>query len=324
MATSKNRRKNGKAVKNDNVKRMLAMAKIDIKHLMLCSVVDRAELEGEFRMHPRTVIYNARTKRIGDATVLQKTAIHNERWKWDIQCGVICRNKQGEVYFTQETQLVCEQPSFLTGLNEAITDTLMDGFEAESLDDRLTMFWVACPVEQKSIPLEAALAPVWTYNVLANMLTFYEQEHKDHEVMHYRTETLAAFCEWFDHQEQYNVVADAIYLISFHFVATGIKMQKGELVEYRKRVLDAGINSKYIFEPYRYWQPKATVNDFVKHGKAVSVGMTGRQFNNFMQALATVPPCVECYVVQKTTGEVQGEIHYRLTREGVKHPNKEK
>ena len=210
MATSKNRRKNGKRCKNDTAKRMRQMAAYDLKDLMVCNVVDRNELcsgEGS-EMIPRTLVYNRRLKAITPITRLQECALKTERWFWNIQFGIVCRKQNGEVYFDKETNVQLGTEVLLTEMNDYVVDKLMDLWNRVNPLHALTMYWVACPydIDKRGIeylPIEAILAPLWKFNVLGNMLTRYEQDNPNLQVLHYKANTLDDFFGWYISQEKY-------------------------------------------------------------------------------------------------------------------------
>ena len=301
MAQSKNKRKNGKVIKkNDaNVKRMRRMASYDLKELIICNVVDRKEIEGDrSEMVPRTLIFNRNTNKVmAGVSSLQERALRTERWKWNIHSGIICRNPDGEVYLDKEKNIFTQTEVLLTEMNDYVSDELISAFQKTNSLNALTMFWIASPYDMGDPPLEAVLAPLWKFNVLGNMLTRYETEQEDHVVVHYRADTLKDYVEWFLNQDKHKQELDTLRTFTIWFEPTGTKMQKGELVAYRKQLVEVGkidqigVNA----EPFT---PTATVKGFVGYGKRTFVDK-GIAMSQLMTALDTVPPCLNAFVEVK-------------------------
>lgn len=306
MATSKNKRKNGKVVKSDRLKRFKVQASYELKHLMVCNVVDRGELIGDSRLKPRTLTYDNKLKKIVPITKTQEVMLKGERWKWEVHSGVICRNPNGEVYLDKEHNFVCKQNYLLSELNDIIADTLMDHFEKANPLHRLTMFWVASPFEKAEIETKAVLAPVWQFNVLGNMLTQWEQENEEHIAVHYRADNLDEFVYWFHNQGKYRAELKEPRTVALWWEKTGVKMQKGELVNYRKALIEVGRIEQLGVVKIGKFSPLATVDGFVKLGKLTFVD-TGIAFSQLMLALDKVPACLNCIV----------EVRYKDGRENT-------
>lgn len=293
MAQSKNKRRNGKVVKSNRAKRMRTMAGYDLKHLMICNVVDLPEIDGETRMTPRSLVFDTKQKQPVTVTSLQEVAIKKERWRWEVHYGVICRNPDGTVYLDKDVNFLCKEEYRLTELNEFICDSLIDAFERANPLHRLTMFWVASPIEQEKIPLEAVLSPVWHFNVLGNMLTQWEQENEGHLVVHYRTDKLMEFCSWFLNQGKHKKDLSVIRDITFSFEPSDIKMQKGELVAYRDTIKTA-LNKFSSLD----FKPLATVKGFCEF-KHWTLTCDGVGMLLLMEALEKCPPSICCLVSVK-------------------------
>lgn len=293
MATSKNKRKNGKTIKSNTVKRMRRMAGYDLKNLMICNVVDYGELDGGNRMIPRTLTYDTKLKRIVSITRLQEVALKSERWRWEVHYGVICRNPDGTVYLDKEVNFLCKEEYLLKELNDTITDSLMESFDKANHLHRLTMFWVASPIEQDRIPVEAVLAPVWHFNVLGNMLTQWETEKTDHVVVHYRTDKLTEFVGWFLEQGKHKAQLQQERDLSFRFEATGQKMQKGDLQHYRLGIQETW-QTVGLDTIHPVFSPLATVKGFTS--VATDLTCSGLQMSALMTALDKCPPCISCIV----------------------------
>lgn len=291
MAQSKNKRRNGKVVKSNRVKRMRTMAGYDLKHLMICNVVDCTEIDGKNRMTPRSLVFDTKQKQPVTVTSLQEVAIKKERWRWEVHYGVICRNPDGTVYLDKDMNFLCKEEYRLTELNEFICDSLMEAFEKANPLHRLTMFWVASPVEQEKIPLEAVLSPVWHFNVLGNMLTQWEQENEDHLVMHYRSDKLDEFCSWFLQQGKPKKELPLMRNITFSFEPSELKMAKGELVAYRDTIQT--VLSKFSFLDFK---PLATVKGFCEV-KQWTLTCEGVGMSLLLSALEKCPPCIYCLVL---------------------------
>lgn len=312
MAKSKNRRKNGKAVKVDHLQRYRRMLATEIKDLMVCSVVDRREVvDGEVReaMLPRTAVYNRRLRKVVTITKLQEEAFREQRWKWNIQTGVVCRKQDGTVYLDREmnTQTVTEV--LLTEMNEHVTDMLVEAWEKVNTLHALTMFWVACPYEIEDIPQEAVLAPMWAYNITGNLLTSYEQENPQLDVIHFRSDTLEEYTEWFNHQSKYAARVKMLRDFTYRFeVGTG-KMKKGKLVAYRQLLRDKTAIEDPSFG-YEKFDPFATVQGFVNWGEHTG-RVDGVKSGKLLSYFDTVPPCLKVYVTLKyDDGEVNQVMFY--------------
>lgn len=288
MATSKNRRKNGKTVGHCPTKRMRALASRDLKRLALCNVVSMEELKGERRMTPKSLVYDVVTNQIVTPSKLQEVAMKKERWRWEIHFGVICRNPNGDVYIDKELNVICKQDYFLSELNGYVTDTLMDQFEKANKLHRLTMFWIASPIGLESIPLELALAPVWLFNVLGEMLTVWETDNMaNHTVMNYRTDSLSDFILWYMDQERHREELKESRQIKLTFTSTGVKMKKGELITFRE------ILQKVLTDVYHF-NPLATVKGFVS--SSIAFTCLGNTQSVLLPRLLEIPACLRCEV----------------------------
>ena len=305
MAKSTNKRKNGKAVKPNRHKRLKALASYDLKHLMLCNVVDREELDGQSKMTPRTLVFSTKTKSPVNVTPMIKSAIKAEKWRWEVLYGVVCRNPDGTVYLDKEHNFVCSNEYKLTDLNDEITERLLNAFERANKLHRLTTFWVAAPIEQDSIPLEAVLAPIWRYNVLGNMLTAWEQENDDHVVLHYRTDKLMEFGQWFIQQHKHRQELAMKREVTFYFEPTGTKMLKGELTCYRDKIASALIGMGQV-----EFKPHASVIGFTKDKPTWTVCGDGLAVSKLMTALGENPPCVNCVVCTKYEDGRENEVRF--------------
>lgn len=298
MAQSKNKRKNGKVVKkNDaNVKRLRRMASYDLKDLVVCNVVGRKEIDGDrSEMIPRTLVFNRKTNKVKPfVSSLQERVLVTERWRWNIHSGVICRKPDGEVYIDKEQNIFTKTEVLLTEMNDYIANELIDAWQKANSLNALTMFWIASPYDMGDPPLRAVLAPLWKFNVLGNMLTQYEREQEDLVVVHYRADTLEEFVDWFLFQDKHKKELEKLRTVTFWFEPTGVKMQKGELVAYRKRLVEVGkidqlgINAELP-------QLVATVKGFVSYGKR-TFASKGLAMSQFMTAIDTVPPCLNAFV----------------------------
>ena len=298
MAQSKNKRKNGKVVKkNDaNVKRLRRMASYDLKDLVVCNVVDRKEIDGDrSEMIPRTLVFNRKTNKVKPfVSSLQERVLVTERWRWNIHSGVICRKPDGEVYIDKEQNIFTKTEVLLTEMNDYIANELIDAWQKANSLNALTMFWIATPYDMGDPPLRAVLAPLWKFNVLGNMLTQYEREQEDLVVVHYRSDTLEEFEHWFLFQNKYKEEMKHPRTVTFWFEATGEKMKKGELVEYRKRLIEIGKVEELGFACPKF-NPKATVQGFVGRNKQTFIA-TGLEMSQFMTAIDTVPTCLNAYI----------------------------
>lgn len=307
MATSRNKRKNGKVCKHNGVKRMRKMAAYDLQNLMLCSVVDRVEIEGGERseMIPRSCVLNRRTKKITSVTCLQERALKTERWLWNVQMGIVCRRQDGEVYFDKETNIQLGTEVLLTEMDEYITDKLMELWGKVNSLHALTMYWVASPYDLDKLgeetPLEAVLAPLWKYNVLGNMLTKYEMDNPDLPVLHYRTDSFAEFGVWFVSQQRYRNDMAQTRTLTYWFEPSGVKMRKGELMAWRENLIKKGKIDDLGFEHDKF-NPVATPDGFKRWGKWTTT-LDGYKSSILMGIFDEVPPSLNVYVEITKNGE---------------------
>ena len=318
MAKSKNRRKDGKVVKVDHKQRYRRMLATEIKDLMVCNIVDRREVvDGELRtsMTPRTLVYNRRLKKVVPITKVQEEGLRAERWKWNIQTGVVCRKQDGTVYLDREmnTQTITEV--LLTEMNDHVTNMLVDAWTQANSLHALTMFWVACPYEIDDIPQEAVLAPMWAFNVTGNMLTQYEQETPNLDVIHFRTDYLHEYVEWFNNQPKFAKRVKELRNVRYWFAEGEGKMKKGELSEYRQRLIEKTAIEDPSFG-YDKFNPFATVQGFINWGEHVG-RMDGVKSGRLLSYFEEVPPCLKVYVaLEYDNGEVNKILFYN--EEGMK------
>lgn len=284
MATSKNKRKNGKKVGHNPTKRMRSLASRDLKHLLLCNIVDSDELNGNQRLMPRSLVYDTKLGQPVSVTTLQEVAMKKERWRWEIHFGAICRNPDGEVYIDKELNVLCKQEYLLKELNDYIADTLIGQFEKANSLHRLTMFWVACPIEMERVPLEAVLWPLHQFNILGNMYTAWESENiEQHKVIYQQASDFKSFVVWFMDQRKYINSLNDLRGITLRFEPTGERMKKGELIVFRD-MLRKALGSSFDFSPI------ATVKGFSNF--VVDVTCTGREQAVILTTLSEVPACL--------------------------------
>lgn len=299
MAKSKNRRKNGKRVVNNHAERLKRLQAREIADLMVCNAVSRSEIEtdGE-RLVPRTCVYSVTKRSITTITTRQADALMDQRWAWNIQLGIICRHKDGEVVLENEENAQLFTEVKLREMNEFVTEKLMELWEQTDKETALTMFWVASPYniynKGVDVPLEAVLAPVWNFNVLGSVLTQYEQDNPECKVVHYRTDQLEEFVQWFTNQAEYMDNLKEPRTLTYWFEPSGGKMQKGELVEWRKKLVEVGKIEQIGFDHDKF-NPRATVEGFVKWGKHTAT-MNGYDSSILMGVFDDVPLCLNVRV----------------------------
>lgn len=299
MAKSKNRRKNGKRVVNNHAERIKRLFASEIKGLMVCNVVGTSEVKGDRNeMIPRTCVYSLIKRNITTITTRQAHALKEQRWAWNIQFGIVCRKPDGEVYLDKEENAQLFTEVLLQEMNEFVTEKLMELWEACNPLNALTMYWVATPciIDNKGIdvPLEAVLAPLWAFNVLGSVLTQYEQDNKDCKVMHYRTDKLDDFVNWYMAQGKYKEDLKQPRTLTYWFEPSGNKMQKGELVAWRNKLVEVGKIEQIGFDHEKF-NPRATVDGFVKWGKH-SATMNGYDSSVLMGMFDDVPRCLNVRV----------------------------
>lgn len=288
-SNNKRKRKNGTFVKSDRVKRMRLQASYDLQDLMVCSVVDIEELEGKQKFIPKTLIFNRKLNTPVDITLKQEVALKKERWKWNIHSGIVCRKQNGEIYFDREENIFTHSEVLLKEMNSYIADTLTDHFQLCNPMHRLTMFWVATPYDMGDVPLKAVLSPLWKYNVLGNMLTQYEEEYPDVKVVHYVTPKLDDYVNWFVTQDKYLKRLKEQVSVTFKFEVSGVKMQKGELVEFRERIQELNLIADF--------NPLATPKGFSQ--KEWTFTNTGYEQSKFMLLAEKTPKCLSIVVQLK-------------------------
>lgn len=299
MAKSSNKRKNGKRVVNNHAERLKRLQAREIVDLMVCNVVSRSEVETDRdKLVPRTCVYSTTKRSITTITTRQADALMNQRWAWNIQFGIICRHKDGEVVLENEENAQLFTEVKLREMNEFVTNKLMELWEQTDPETALTMFWVASPYniynKGVDVPLEAVLAPVWNFNVLGSVLTQYEQDNQDHKVVHYRTDQLDEFVWWFTNQAEYRDNLKEPRTLTYWFEPSGEKMQKGELVEWRKKLVEVGKIERIGFDHDKF-NPRATVEGFVKWGKHTAT-MDGYDSSSLMGVFDDVPQCLNVRV----------------------------
>lgn len=299
MAKSNNKRKNGKRVVNNHAERLKRLQAQDIAGLMVCNAVSRSEIESDRdKLVPRTCVYSVVKRRITTITTRQADALMGQRWAWNIQFGIICRNKDGEVVLENEENAQLFTEVKLREMNEFVTNKLMELWEQTDPETALTMFWVASPYNIYSkgvgVPLEAVLAPVWAFNVLGSVLTQYEQDNKDHQVMHYRTDKLEEFVEWFTQQAEYREELKQLRTLTYWFELSGEKMGKGELVEFREKLIKNG-GIETIARDGEPFKPRATVDGFVNRGRRTVIA-DGFAVSKLMGVFDDVPKCLNVRV----------------------------
>lgn len=299
MAKSSNKRKNGKRVANNHAERLKRLQARDIVGLMVCNAVGTSEVKGNRNeLTPRTCVYSLPKRNITTITSRQAQALKEQRWAWNIQFGIVCRKPDGEVYLEQEENAQLFTEVKLSEMNEFVTDKLMELWDQTDQSYALTMYWVATPciIEHKGIdvPLEAVLAPLWAFNVLGSVLTQYEQENKDHQVMHYRTDKLEEFVKWFTQQAEYREELKQLRTLTYWFEPSGEKMGKGELVEFREKLIKNG-GIETIARDGEPFKPRATVEGFVNRGRRTVIA-DGFAVSKLMGVFDDVPKCLKVRV----------------------------
>lgn len=299
MAKSSNKRKNGKRVVNNHAERLKRLQAREIADLMVCNAVSRSEIEtNRDKLVPRTCVYSVTKRSITTITTRQADALMDQRWAWNIQFGIICRNKDGEVVLENEENAQLFTEVKLREMNEFVTNKLMDLWEQTDPETALTMFWVASPynIHNKGVdvPLEAVLAPVWVFNVLGSVLTQYEQDNKDHKVMYYRTDKLEEFVKWFTQQAEYREELKQLRTLTYWFEPSGEKMGKGELVEFREKLIKNG-GIETIAKDGEPFKPRATVEGFVNRGRRTVIA-DEFAVSKLMGVFDYVPKCLKVRV----------------------------
>lgn len=299
MAKSKNRRKNGKSVANNHAERIKRYLASEIKDLMVCNVVGTSEVKGDRNeMIPRTCVYSLSRRNVTSITKSQAAALKEHRWAWNIQFGIVCRKPDGEVYLDKEENAQLFTEVLLREMNDFVTEKLMELWQSCNPLNALTMYWVATPyiIENQGVdvPLEAVLAPLWAFNVLGSVLTQYEQDNKDCKVLHYRTDSLDEFVKWYLSQNKYREDLKQERTLTYWFEPSGEKMQKGDLVAWRNKLVEVGKIEQLGFDHDKF-NPRATVEGFVSWGKHAAT-MNGYDASILMGVFDDVPKCLNVRV----------------------------
>ena len=299
MAKSKNRRKNGKSVANNHAERIKRYLASEIKDFMVSNVVGTREVKGDRNeMIPRTCVYSLSRRNVTSITKLQATALKEHRWAWNIQFGIVCRKPDGEVYLDKEENAQIFTEVKLQEMNDFVTEKLMELWKLCNPLNALTMYWVATPYVTENrgvdVPLEAVLAPLWAFNVLGSVLTQYEQDNKDCKVLHYRTDSLDEFVKWYLSQNKYREDLKQERTLTYWFEPSGEKMQKGDLVAWRNKLVEVG-KIEQLGSGHEKFNPRATVEGFVKWGKH-SATMNGFDASILMGVFDDVPKCLNVRV----------------------------
>lgn len=299
MAKSSNKRKNGKRVVNNHAERLKRLQAREIADLMVCNAVGTSEVKGERNeLTPRTCVYSLPKRNITTITSRQAQALKEQRWAWNIQFGIVCRKPDGEVYLEQEENAQLFTEVKLHEMNEFVTDKLMELWEQTDQSYALTMYWVATPciIEHKGIdvPLEAVLAPLWAFNVLGSVLTQYEQDNPQCKVVHYRTDNLEEFTNWYLSQSKYREDLKQPRTLTYWFEPSGEKMGKGELVEFREKLIKNG-GIETIARDCEPFKPRATVEGFVNRGRRTVIA-DGFAVSKLMGVFDYVPKCLKVRV----------------------------
>lgn len=286
MARSKNRRFNGRKVRNNPIKRIQHLQGSILKGLLVCNVIDRVD----GKMIARTVVYDRLHEKIVSLFPEQNHALKTVRWNWDVKVAIICRKQDGEVYITRDEGIYTQTPVLLTELNDWVAETLTDKFKQCNPNHALTMVWVAAPYDDGDVlDLRALLSPVWFYGVLGNMLTAYEREHESHKVLHFMTDKFDTFMHWFNNQNVYQRDLDRIRSVTITFKKTGKKMYAGDLQKFRAR----------IQEVIAEFEVRATVQDFVS--KPITLEINGHQQASLLRiAEDYIPKCIDCEVTSSS------------------------
>ena len=299
MAKSKNRRKNGKSVANNHAERIKRYLASEIKDLMVCNVVGTSEVKGDRNETvPRTCVYSLFRRNVTSITKQQAAALKEHRWAWNIQFGIVCRKPDGEVYLDKEENAQIFTEVKLQEMNDFVTEKLMELWQACNPINALTMYWVATPyiIENRGVdvPLEAVLAPLWAFNVLGSVLTQYEQDNKDCKVLHYQTDSLDEFVKWYLSQNKYREDLKQERTLTYWFEPSGNKMQKGELVEFREKLIKNG-GIETIARDGEPFKPRATVEGFVNRGRRTVIA-DGFAVSKLMGVFDDVPKCLKVRV----------------------------
>ena len=208
------------------------------------------------------------------------------------------RNKDGEVVLENEENAQLFTEVKLREMNEFVTNKLMELWEQTDPETALTMFWVASPYniynKGVDVPLEAVLAPVWAFNVLGSVLTQYEQDNPQCKVLHYRTDKLEEFVKWFTQQSEYREELKQLRTLTYWFEPSGEKMQKGELVTFREKLINKG-GIETIGRNGEPFKPRATVDGFINRGRRTVIA-DGFAVSKLMGVFDDVPRCLNVRV----------------------------
>lgn len=282
MAKSSNKRKNGKRVEHSVKKRMVRGLANDLNGLIIINIVDRAEIDGQSKSVPRSLVWDTKKGKEVAITKLQEHALKKERWNWDVYTAIVVR-EDGIVSLTSEDGFISNTPCLQTELSGDLVDKIVDDFDRVG-DNALTMIWAMTPY---AMPLELDLKMIvyslFRWNVLGNMLTKREID-EDIPVVHYRAEKFDDFFHWYENQVRYKELTTQRKRVSLMFFVNDEPLVKGELGAFRDRLLKAGFDFVKNKRAYlKEWYGLAFENTV----------LTGKQTSTLLNILEQMPRCLK-------------------------------
>lgn len=168
-----------------------------------------------------------------DLAVLE--AMFSIRHKWTLGMGVLCRNKQGKVYFVQQQYLVVHTQCDWEQIQEHLQEHASKAFFNANPDYRLAVCYCYVPHHEHEINDVHFNAMTYVRNVLGKVCTRWESMNLQ-EVPYFKAETQSKYEDWFYHQKERgtNAVAKVRDMRSFYQLnekGTEHYNQKGQLAQ---------------------------------------------------------------------------------------------
>lgn len=113
-------------------------------------------------------------------------------------------------------------------------------------------------------------------------------------MLHYRTDKLEEFVKWFTQQSEYREELKQLRTLTYWFEPSGEKMGKGELVEFREKLIKKG-GIETIGQNGEQFKPRATVDGFINRGRRTVIA-DGFAVSKLMGVFDDVPRCLNVRV----------------------------
>lgn len=101
-------------------------------------------------------------------------ALETIRCKWDVTCGVLCRNKQNN-HYALFSDVRAEKECISEDLGNIVQDICSQMFDEAPEDEKLCPFWIATPRSNNGVNnLELVLKTAFKFNIFNELGTNYE------------------------------------------------------------------------------------------------------------------------------------------------------